>query len=177
MKKLTKPLTRIKQINQIRFFCAILALFCFITMYVPVIAPRYPAADYFAPEGDSNYFYTGDYYLAKSYWSQTDFVFANHGIIGRVLLSLDQAILLIWAYISVSGKAERKKNLMVAGGNLVVNVVIITLMLRMSWAVQWGVLVVMLLIMIVSVVVAWSLPSETSAVNEKPQASKLSKEP
>lgn len=146
-----------KQVNQIRFLCAILALFCFITMYVPVIAPRYPAAEYQAPAGDSNYFYTGDYYLAKTYWSLTDFVFANYGIIGRVLLSLDQAILLIWAYISVSGKAERKKNLLVAVGNLVVNVVVIALMLKSSWAVQWGVLVVMILNMIASVVVAGNL--------------------
>ena len=42
-----------KQLMKKRFnlICSVIALFCVISMYMPVIAPRYPADQYYAPPG------------------------------------------------------------------------------------------------------------------------------
>ena len=143
-----------RQLRSARFICSLLALFCFISMYVPVIAPRYPAVGYYM-SNTSEYNFTGEYYLAKSYWCITDFVFANHGVVGRVILSLDQAMLVLWAFLNIRG--ETKYGLAAALINAAVVAVALIVMLRMSWACQWPVLVVTALNLIASVVVAAGL--------------------
>ena len=135
----------------INLICSILALFCFVSMFVPVIAPRYPAADYVAPAGNDDYFYTGEYYLSKTYWTITDF--ASQTLVARILLSLDQAALLIWALLSVRGEAG-KKGLAVAVINLVFVGVVVALMLGSMWSCRWAVLAVSALDMIAAVVMA-----------------------
>lgn len=144
--------------KQINLICSILALFCFISMYVPVIAPKYPASDYVAPAGDDRYFYTGDYYLAKEYWTITHYVFANDGVVGRVVLSLDQALMLVWAMLCFRGKAERDKELPAAVFNLLVVCIEVARMLGSSWACMRAVLIVMGLVMFASVAMAANGP-------------------
>lgn len=141
--------------KQIALICSILALFCFVSMYMPVIAPRYPAADYYSPAGNDKYFYTGDYYLASEYWNITDFVFANYGVVGRVVLSLDQAMLLLWAVMSVRGEVG-KKGRIVALVNVGIVGFFVAGMLLSMWSCRWAVLVVMALNMAASVVMAFN---------------------
>ena len=139
--------------RKINLICSVLALFCFISMFVPVIAPRFPAGEYYAPAGsyERSYYYTGDYYLAKSYWTITDF--ASQSIAGRIILSFDQALLLIWALLSVRGESG-KKGVIPALLNLVVVGVVVIKMLGTMWSCRWGVLAVMALNMVASVVMA-----------------------
>lgn len=160
-----------------RLLCSVLALFCFISMYMPVIAPRYPVGDYYAPAGNSDYLYTGDYYLARSYWSITDYAFANFGIIGRVIISLAQAMLIIWAWLSVKGDAG-KWGILISVINLAVAGTVVGIMLGSSWACRWVVLVIMMLSMIAAVVMAYicSTPQEKNATRPigKPSSSRQS---
>ena len=136
-------------IRRARIIISFLALFCFISMYIPVIAPRYPAAGYYMSDS-SAYFYNGEYYLAI-----TDYVFANFGVLGRLVLSLDQAMLLLWALLSVRGDA--KYDLIIALVNMIIVTVATIVMLRNMWACQWPVLIVIALIMIASVVLSAAL--------------------
>ena len=133
--------------SKLNLICAILALFCFVSMYIPVIAPRYSAAEYHAASGsyESEYIFTGDYYLARKHWSITDYAFAGHSQVLRLIVSLDQAMLLIWAWVSVSGQGERDKELLAAVLNLGVTGFLLARMLCSMWACQWGVLVVTVL--------------------------------
>ena len=141
-------------IRRVRIIISFLALFCFISMYIPVIAPRYPAAGYYMSDS-SAYFYNGEYYLAKEYWCITDYVFANFGVLGRLVLSRDQAMLLLWALLSVRGDA--KYDLIIALVNMIIVTVATIVMLRNMWACQWPVLIVIALIMIASVVLSAAL--------------------
>lgn len=147
--------------SKLNLVCAILALFCFVAMYIPVIAPRYPAADYHAASGsyESEYYFNGEYYLAKKHWSITDYAFAGQSPVSRLVVSLDQAILLIWAWISVSGQGERDKELLAAVLNLGVTGFFLVRMLQTMWACQWGVLVVTVLAAVMGVVLAANGPA------------------
>ena len=150
-----KPIARIEQINQVRVFCSILALFCFVSMYIPVIAPRYPATEYQAPVGpyEQDFFFNGAYYLAKNYWSLTDVAFAGHHYVMRVLISLEQALLLIWAYMSVKGEVG-KKGPVASGTHLLFVLIFLGLMMRSMWGCRWGVVVIIMLNAIAGVLVA-----------------------
>lgn len=77
--------------GKLNLLISVLAIFCFISMYMPVIQPRYPAGEYYATEGSYNqeYYFTGDYYYAREYWDMTRYVFADYSILSRVVLSLD----------------------------------------------------------------------------------------
>ena len=139
--------------DKINLICSVLALFCFVAMFVPVIAPRYPAGEYYAQPGNSDYFYTGDYYLAKDYWAITDHVFNAQSIAWRIALSLDQALLLFWALTSVRGEAGRV-GLAIAVANLALLSVVLIRMLGAMWGCRWGVLATMAVVMVMSVVMA-----------------------
>ena len=55
--------------------CGALALVCLVSLFVPVIAPHYPASQYH-PGSDSytkDYILNGDYYFAREYWSLAKF--------------------------------------------------------------------------------------------------------
>ena len=36
--------------KQLNVLCSIIALFCFVSMFMPVIAPRFPAGQYYAAD-------------------------------------------------------------------------------------------------------------------------------
>lgn len=139
--------------NKINIICSVLALLCFVSLFVPVIAPRYPVALYHAQPGNSDFYISGDYYLARRYWSITDYVFGGQSQIWKILLSFDQALLLFWSVLSVRGEAGRV-GLAVAIPNLVVTGVAIISMASSMWTCQWAVLIMMVLDIIAAVVMA-----------------------
>ena len=142
--------------QRINIVCSLLVLFCMISMYIPVIAPSYPADEYH-PATDSyeaEYYYNGDAYLAKSFWSITDYVFGGGSQVARVVISLTQAMLVVRAWLIVSGQAERKKE--IAAGVVTLGVVgyFIVRMMMSMWSCRWPVLVVMVLLLVTSIVMS-----------------------
>jgi hypothetical protein len=123
-------------------------------MYIPVIAPSYPASEYH-PANDSyeaDYYYNGDAYLAKRYWSITDYVFASGNVVLKVLISLTQALLVIRAWLIVSGQAEKKKEMAAGLATLAVVGFVLVRMMMSMWSCRWAVLAVMVLMMVMSIV-------------------------
>ena len=139
--------------GKINLICSILALFCFVSMFVPVIALRYPASEYYARSGSSDFFFTGEYYLAKSYWAVTDYVFGAQSVVWRIILSLDQGLLILWALLSVRGEAGRS-GLWIALANLAVVAVVLTRMMLGMWACNWPVLIAIAVDTVVAVAMA-----------------------
>ena len=139
--------------NKVNIICSVLALMCFISLFIPVIAPRYPAAQYHAQPGNNDFFLSGDYYQARSYWAITDYVFGAQPQIWRIILSFDQALLLFWSLMSVRGEAGRT-GLAVAILNMVVTGTATIKMASSMWACQWAVLIMMVLDMIAAVAMA-----------------------
>ena len=155
-----------KQLMKKRFnlICSVIALFCVISMYMPVIAPRYPADQYYAPPGsyESEYFYTGEYYCAREYWSMTHFVFSDNSVVMRVSLSLLQAMLMLWALLSVRSEA-RRIGLVISISNLAVTAFILISMLRVMGSCRWGVFTIISLVTIAAVPLAAGSDSLQSA--------------
>ena len=142
--------------QRINLLCSLLVLLCLISMYIPVIAPRYPADEYHPANGsyDADYYYNGEAYLAKRFWSITDYVFAGGSQIARVVISLTQAMLVIRAWLIVSGQADRKKEIAASVVTLgVVGFFLVKMMLSM-WSCRWAVLVVMVLLLVTSIVMS-----------------------
>jgi len=139
--------------NKVNIICSVLALLCFVSLFIPVIAPRYPAAQYHARPGNNDFSLSADYYLARSYWAITDYVFGAQPQIWRIILSFDQALLLFWSVMSVRGEAG-KMGLPVAILNLAVTGTAIIKMTSSMWACQWAALIMMVLDAIAAVVMA-----------------------
>ena len=139
--------------NKVNIVCSVLALFCFVSLFIPVIAPQYPASQYHAQPGNKDFFLSGDFYQARSYWAITDYVFGAQPQIWRIILSFDQALLLFWSVMSVRGEAG-KMGLAVAILNLVVTGMAIIQMASSMWACQWAVLIMIILDMIAAVAMA-----------------------
>ena len=142
--------------QRINIVCSLLVLFCMISMYIPVIAPMYPADEYH-PASDSyeaEYYYNGDAYLAKRFWSITDYVFGGGSQVARVVISLTQAMLVVRAWLIVSGQAEKRKEIIASVVTLgVVGYFIVRMMMSM-WSCSWPVLVVMVLLLVTSIVMS-----------------------
>ena len=142
--------------QRINIVCSLLVLFCMISMYIPVIAPMYPADEYH-PASDSyeaDYYYNGDAYLAKRFWSITDYVFGGGSQIARVVISLTQAMLVVRAWLIVSGQAEKRKEIIASVVTLgVVGYFIVRMMISM-WSCRWPVLIVMVLLLVTSIVMS-----------------------
>ena len=142
--------------QRINIVCSLLVLFCMISMYIPVIAPSYPADEYH-PASDSyeaEYYYNGDAYLAKRFWSITDYVFGGGSQVARVVISLTQAMLVVRAWLIVSGQAEKRKEM--AAGVVTLGVVgyfLVRMMISM-WSCRWPVLIVMVLLLVMSIVMS-----------------------
>lgn len=141
--------------KQIGLICSVIALFCFISIYMPVIAPRFPAVEYYAPSGsyESEYYLSGDYFYAREYWSISRFAFADRSIVIRVVLSLGEALLIYWAFYAVRGEAGRI-GIVIAGLNLGITAFMVIRMLGVMGYCRWGVLTVMALVAVAAVVVA-----------------------
>ena len=103
---------------------------------------------------EAEYYYNGDAYLAKRFWSITDYVFGGGSQVARVIISLTQAMLVVRAWLIVSGQAERKKEMAASVVTLgVVGYFIVRMMMSM-WACRWPVLIVMVLLLVTSIVMS-----------------------
>ena len=132
----------------------IVALLCFISLYMPVVVPRYPAGDYvFNATAAKDYVISGDYYWAKEYWSVSRFLFSTASPIPKVLISITQVLLIYWAWLASKGEAG-KLGIAAATLNLLVVAVSIVCMLKVSGGVRWEVLIMMALDCVAAVVLA-----------------------
>ena len=142
--------------QRINLLCSLLVLLCLISMYIPVVAPRYPADEYHPANGayEADYFYNGEAYLAKRFWSITDYVFGGGSQVARVVISLTQAMLVVRAWLIVSGQAEKRKEM--AAGVVTLGVVgyFLVKMMMSMWSCRWPVLVVMVLLLVTSIVMS-----------------------
>lgn len=134
--------------------CGIVALLCFITLYMPVIVPRFPAGDYiFSASAEKEYVFSDNYYWAREYWSVSRFLFSMGSPLPRVLLSLTQVLLIYWAWLASRGEAG-KLGVAAAVLNLLVTVVAIVLMFRVQGACRWAVLIMMAVDCVAAVVLS-----------------------
>ena len=134
--------------------CGIVALLCFITLYMPVIVPRYPAADYvYNATAARDYVLTGDYYWARQFWSVSKFLFSTGNPIPRIVISVTQVLLIYWAWLASRGEAGRL-GIVAAVLNLLVVAVTMVFMLRVKGACRWEVLIMMALDCVAAVVLA-----------------------
>ena len=155
--------------QRINIVCSLLVLFCMISMYIPVIAPMYPADEYH-PASDSyeaEYYYNGDAYLAKRFWSITDYVFGGGSQVARVVISLTQAMLVVRTWLIVSGQAKKKKELIAGVVTLGVIGFFLVRMMMSMWSCRWAVLVVMVLLMVTSIIMSRYVENTAPPVRRK----------
>ena len=97
--------------------CGALALLCLVSLFIPIVAPKYPASEYHPGNGDytKDYFLVGDYYIAREYWSLAKFALSS-GF--RIALSVACALLLYWATMSLMGEEALMAGIVAATVNL-----------------------------------------------------------
>ena len=135
--------------------CGAIALFCFVSLFIPVIAPCYPATNYYSATGASttDFVFSGDYYYAREYWSISQYVFSTGGLLARIVMAMSEALLIYWAFYSVKGEAG-KMGMAAAALNLVVVAVAAIDMLGKLGSCRWSVLAVVLVDAIVAAALA-----------------------
>ena len=134
--------------------CGALALLCLVSLFIPLIAPRYPASQYH-PGSDSytkDYFLAGEYYCAREYWSLAKFALAS-GF--RIHLSVAAALLLYWATLCLMGEEARLTGALAATVNLGVTILLLTRMMSLAAGTRWGVLIVMAVDVVTAFAAAW----------------------
>ena len=134
--------------------CGALALVCLVSLFIPIVAPRYPVSEYHPGSGDytKDYFLTGDYYCARAYWSLAKFALASGY---RIALSVAAALLLYWTTLSLMGEEARLAGVIASTVNLAVSGFLMAKLLRVAAGCRWGILIVVGLDIIVATVVAW----------------------
>ena len=134
--------------------CGALALLCLVSLFIPIVAPRFPASVYH-PGSESyaeDYFLAGDYYIAREYWSIAKFALScGH----RLVLSVAAALLLYWSTLSLMGEDGRLTGVLAATVNLAVCAYLLISMLRVAAGCRWGLLVVIALDIIAATAIAW----------------------
>ena len=132
----------------------VIALLCFISLYMPLIGPKYPAAEYtYTTAAAKDYALSGDYYWAREYWSISRFLFSSTSALPRIILCLTQVSLIYWAWLASRGEGG-KIGIITAVVNLIVVTVTVVLMLRVRGSVRWEVLIMVALDSIAAVVLA-----------------------
>ena len=134
--------------------CGALALLCLVSLFIPLIAPRYPASEYHPGNGDytKDYFLVGDYYMAREYWSLAKFALScGH----RIALSIAAALLLYWATLSLMGESARLAGVIAATVDVLVTGYLLSRLMAVAAGTRWGVLIVMGVDVIAAFIVAW----------------------
>ena len=134
--------------------CGALALVCLVSLFVPVVAPRYPVSQYH-PGSDSykkDYILSGDYYCAREYWSLAKFALSCGY---RAALSVAAALLLYWATLSLMGEEARLAGVLAATVNLAVTGFLLANQLEIAAETRWGVVIVIILDVVAATAVAW----------------------
>lgn len=134
--------------------CGALALLCLVSLFIPIVAPKYPASEYHPGNGDytKDYFLVGDYYIAREYWSLAKFALSS-GF--RIALSVACALLLYWATMSLMGEEALMAGIVAATVNLGVVAFLLVKLLGLRAGCRWGVLIIMIVDVIAGAVVAW----------------------
>ena len=134
--------------------CGALALLCLVSLFIPLIAPKYPASEYHPGSGDytKDYFLVGDYYMAREYWSLAKFALSCGY---RIHLSVAAALLLYWATLSLMGEEARVAGVVAATVNLAVTGYLLSRLLAVAAGIRWGVLAVMGVDVVAAFIVAW----------------------
>ena len=134
--------------------CGALALICLVSLFIPLIAPCYPASEYHPGSGDytRDYFLVGDYYMAREYWSLAKFALSCGY---RIHLSIAAALLLYWATLSLMGESARLAGVVAATVNLAVTGFLLAKQLEIAAGTRWGVLIVMGVDVVAAFIVAW----------------------
>lgn len=134
--------------------CGALALLCLVSLFIPIVAPKYPASEYHPGNGDytKDYFLVGDYYMAREYWSLAKFALSCGY---RILLSIAAALLLYWATLSLMGESARLAGVVAATVNVLVTGYLLSRLMAVAAGTRWGVLVVMAVDVVAAFVVAW----------------------
>lgn len=138
----------------ISLLCGAMALLCLVSLFIPIVAPQYPASQYH-PGSDSytrDYMLIGDYYMAREYWSLVKFALSSGY---RVALSVAAALLLYWATMSLMGEKVLITGVVAATVNLGVVAFLLVKLLELRAGCRWGVLIVMSVDVIAAVCVAW----------------------
>ena len=134
--------------------CGALALVCLVSLFIPVIAPRYSANQY-QPGSDGytkDYILVGDYYCAKEYWSVAKFALScGH----RAILSVTAALLLYWATLSLMGEEAMLTGVLAATVNLGVTGYLLARQMEVAAGTRWGVFIVIVLDVVAAAAVAW----------------------
>lgn len=135
--------------------CGALALLCLVSLFIPLIAPKYPASEYHPGNGDytKDYFLVGDYYMAREYWSLAKFALSCGY---RIHLSAAAALLLYWATMSLMGESAKLAGVVAATVNLGVVVFLLVKLIKLAAGVRWGVLIVVGVDVVLAFFVAWS---------------------
>lgn len=145
------------RINPIILLCGTIALLCLFSMFVPIVAPHYPATLYHPSNADSytaDYFFTGDYYQARQYWSIVKFALTNPGTLHRIVVSVSLALMLYWCTMSFMGESTVLGGLVAAIFNLGVVVYSVVKMVGMAGGVRPFVIGVVIVDSLVAVVCA-----------------------
>ena len=135
--------------------CGAAALLCLLSMFIPIVAPRFSAALYH-PGSESytrDYILIGDYYCAREYWSITRFALSSGH---RIMLSVALGLLLYWATLSFMGERAKIAGVLAATANLAVAVYLIVSMVRIMSVCRPFVIGVIIVDAIMAEVVAWA---------------------
>ena len=137
--------------------CGAIALLCLMSIFMPIVAPKYSIQMYHAGSKDYTREYTlvGDYYYARQYWSMTRFALSSGNSFMRIVHSASMALLLYWAILSFLREKVRFTGVLAAMVNLVVTVYLVSEMLKVMAECRWGVLVVIGIDTLLAVAVAW----------------------
>ena len=138
----------------ISLLCGAMALLCLVSLFIPIVAPQYPASQYH-PGSDSytrDYMLIGDYYMAREYWSLAKFALSS-GF--RIALSVACALLLYWATMSLMGEEALIAGVVASMVNVGVVAFLLVKLLGLRAGCRWGVLIVMCVDVIAAVCVAW----------------------
>lgn len=134
--------------------CGALALLCLVSLFIPIVAPRYSASEYH-PGSDSytkDYFLVGDYYIAREYWSLAKFALSSGY---RIQLSVAAALLLYWATMSLMGENTRVAGVIAATVNIVVVVFLLGKLIGLAAGCRWAILIILCIDVVVAFAVAW----------------------
>lgn len=136
--------------------CGTIALFCLVSMFIPIIAPKFPASAYHpGTEGYTReYFMDGDFYVAREYWSITRFTLASGDNLKRIALSVSMALMLYWSMLSFMGENAVATGLIASLTNLAVTGVIVIQMLAVKGSCRPLVLAIVLMDVVLAVVAA-----------------------
>lgn len=134
--------------------CGAVALLCLLSMFMPIVAPKYPVSLYH-PGNVSytrDYMLIEDYYCAREYWSISRFALSSGY---RLALSVAMGLLLYWATLSFMGETARITGVVAAMVNLGVTGFLITAMMKVVSVCRPFVIGVIVVDAVTAAVVAW----------------------